>query len=552
MSHVEVSYPHTHVSGVETNMSVNILRRWISTILPLALVLGCSSSSEDKVCIAHETLACTCVDGGSGFQECNSGGDGFKTGCQCSGAQGDASGTDAQSDGTEQAGQGDTEQQGDSGEENRWATADDGSPCDDLDLCTTNDTVFEGVCAGEPKNCDDENPCTNDDCDPSIGFCENVVAALPCDDGDPCTTDDICLEDSSCVGAPLCGTASVCHEGECLDYPTNATVCGEQECGPGDFGAMCGDCDDEKICNSDGKCVSECTVDCEGKMCGPDGCGGFCGTWATGDEACSGLPCGDDGLCVTLEDCVPNCDSDLCGGSSSCAPKSCGSDGCGGSCGICPDDQLCASDSFCDTSCLDLSLCPSLGFETQTLIDWTYTGSAYVVPNLGESKPPEGKAMLHLSTKKNNNGYASKKVLIPEDATGFEVSWRFYSEEFLAWCNSQFQDDFTISLTVGDQPLTVVAHTIKEICPKDQCDDCSGLFPLEPSDIDFDQGEAYRTPWIRSTVSFAETDFPGSIALIEIKISDVGDGIFESHLLVDDLGFVQEASVETASLPVED
>jgi len=197
-----------------------------------------------------------------------------------------------------------------------------------------------------------------------------------------------------------------------------------------------------------------------------------------------------------------------------------------------------------------VALCPSLGFETQTLIDWTYSGSAYVVTSLGEATPPEGKAMLHLSTKKNNNGEANKMVLVPENATGFDVAWRFYSEEFLDWCSSQFQDDFSILLTVGDQPVTVVAHTIKDICPQDKCDGCGGLFPLEPSDTHFDQGGAYRTPWIRSTVSLAGVDFAGKAALIEIKISDVGDGIFESHLLVDDLGFVTEESVETGSAPM--
>lgn len=53
-----------------------------------------------------------------------------------------------------------------------------------------------------------------------------------------------------------------------------------------------------------------CTPSCAGKVCGPDGCGGSCGS-CQANEVCQG------GACL----CVPNCTG-----------RECGSDGCGGTC----------------------------------------------------------------------------------------------------------------------------------------------------------------------------------------------------------------------------
>jgi hypothetical protein len=52
----------------------------------------------------------------------------------------------------------------------------------------------------EPGACDDQNPCTDDDC--VAGFCVNTNNAAPCDDGNPCTADDVCAE-GGCSGVPF-------------------------------------------------------------------------------------------------------------------------------------------------------------------------------------------------------------------------------------------------------------------------------------------------------------------------------------------------------------
>lgn len=58
-----------------------------------------------------------------------------------------------------------------------------------------------------------------------------------------------------------------------------------------------------------------CTPNCDGRQCGPDGCGGSCG-WCAGSMSCQ------DGLCLEVEGCTPACGGKMTGED----------DGCGGVC----------------------------------------------------------------------------------------------------------------------------------------------------------------------------------------------------------------------------
>ena len=75
--------------------------------------------------------------------------------------------------------------------------------CDDGDACTTNDTCVDGVClGGPPPDCNDDNVCTDDSCDPDTG-CVHLNNHDPCDDGDPCTLLDVCDGQGNCVGTDI-------------------------------------------------------------------------------------------------------------------------------------------------------------------------------------------------------------------------------------------------------------------------------------------------------------------------------------------------------------
>ena len=82
-----------------------------------------------------------------------------------------------------------------------------GSPCDDGNVCTTNDTCQTGVCVGgSPLNCDDANACTADTCNPATGCAHSTIV---CNDGNACTA-DTCNPATGCVYTSI-NDASVDH-----------------------------------------------------------------------------------------------------------------------------------------------------------------------------------------------------------------------------------------------------------------------------------------------------------------------------------------------------
>ena len=100
-------------------------------------------------------------------------------------------------------------------------SCDDGNPCTDGDFCQSAQCV-----PGAPTNCDDENDCTVDSCDPGQGCTHNA------DDGAPCVYDvidgvcevdgfcdaEVCVPESNCQCADCnfcvcCGIIQVCLDG---------------------------------------------------------------------------------------------------------------------------------------------------------------------------------------------------------------------------------------------------------------------------------------------------------------------------------------------------
>jgi hypothetical protein len=84
-----------------------------------------------------------------------------------------------------------------------------GSACEDGNLCTTEDVCnASGLCVSEVTlDCDDDNDCTTDTCDPQSG-CNQ----WPKPDGTTCGINNDCLGDAKCVegscsGINLCGDA---------------------------------------------------------------------------------------------------------------------------------------------------------------------------------------------------------------------------------------------------------------------------------------------------------------------------------------------------------
>ena len=138
-------------------------------------------------------------------------------------------------------------------------------PCDDSDVCTTDDLCALGECVpGETVDCDDAELCTDDSCDGQIG-CIQTPNALPCDDGNACTTADGCT-DGSCKSteATECSDAEPCTDDKCdpqtgCVFEPNTAPCDDLDaCTTGDscaagscVGAEAAKCDDDNGCTED-------------------------------------------------------------------------------------------------------------------------------------------------------------------------------------------------------------------------------------------------------------------------------------------------------------
>ncbi len=109
--------------------------------------------------------------------------------------------------------------------------------CDDGNLCTLNDRCEAGKCApGTVAPCGDGNPCTTDSCAPVSGQCahEGKADGVGCDDGNACTTTDRCSS-HQCAGVPKsCDDNKPCTKDSCApatgicghDNEADGTACG--------------------------------------------------------------------------------------------------------------------------------------------------------------------------------------------------------------------------------------------------------------------------------------------------------------------------------------
>ena len=140
--------------------------------------------------------------------------------------------------------------------------------------------------------------------------------------------------------SPVGNSYRVVNEGDGSCY-VKSVLCGNGVCDSVDAGETCGTCPADCTCGAGGVCVDGtcCAQQCDGKECGPDGCGGECGVCA------ANAVCTIDAKCQ----CIPDCKE-----------KECGDDGCGGSCGECQAPLVCDWGGECGPPCV-----PDEVFETK-------------------------------------------------------------------------------------------------------------------------------------------------------------------------------------------
>ncbi len=292
-----------------------------------------------------------------------------------------------------------------------WRYCGDDDGCGGTCGCLSGATCVAGACLTlDAVSADEVSP----DADSPDDLCLGVT----CAQGGVCCFGQCCTRGQACLPGGVCGPPCVpdCSGrtcggdgcgGDCGDCAPNC-LCFDGTCQchttcPGD--ALCGDqccgdqqtcCLDRECCDADQSCVWGpeagiffcCSPRCTGRNCGPDFCGGTCGTCPAGQSCvaglCGGKPLGPvvkcgDGTCSPSETCA-TCKADCgCDANGSCVagvclncPEICTKAGaqcgllqgcnCGACNGLCDDcvNNKCVEDCACRCAKADAS-CGSVG-----------------------------------------------------------------------------------------------------------------------------------------------------------------------------------------------
>ena len=225
-----------------------------------------------------------------------------------------------------------------------FAPGADGDACDDGSACTEKDACKAGACAGAAVVCDDKNPCTIDTCDVAAGCSSKPDDGAKCDDGDACTDTDVCTGGKCGGTAKDCDDKNGCTTDSCDKAAGCKNVNADGACDDGDL------CTTDEACK-DGKCGGGNAADCnDDDPCTTDACNknsGECENTPT-DGACNdGNPCTDNDVC-TKGQCAgvaAVCDDNNACTKDSCDPeKGCVADPLSGPC---DDDNLCTANDAC-------------------------------------------------------------------------------------------------------------------------------------------------------------------------------------------------------------
>lgn len=255
-----------------------------------------------------------------------------------------------------------------------FVSANEGFACDDLDACTVGDKCVEGTCTpGVLANCNDGNPCTDDECAPETG-CVHADNVSPCSDGDVCTVLDQCAEGECFPGEPLiCDDGNVCTDDSCDQQVGCLHIPNLVDCNDGNKCTFADHCKDG-ICRFGGQ------VDCnDSNPCTDDVCNNQGGCLSVANS----LPCDDGNLCTKFDQCgQTQCqpgDDLVCNDGNLCTDDSCAPDlGCvfQPNESNCDDGNLCTEEDHCldgmcqgkvpkqcadDNLCTDDSCDPELG-----------------------------------------------------------------------------------------------------------------------------------------------------------------------------------------------
>lgn len=275
--------------------------------------------------------------------------------------------------------------------------------CVDGSVCTQGDACSGGKCApGKSVDCNDENPCTIDSCNPVSGCAHDAGnAGGTCSDDNVCTFSDGC-KDGKCVGVTgKCDDGNNCTDDSC-DAITGCKFVGNTK--PCSDGTAC----TEKEACSGGKCTGGVSVVCDdGNICSDNTCNPDTGcvfisnnVTCTDGNACTDVDTCNKGNCIAGKSCSDGnlCTLDVCDVKTGCTfttsscddGDACTTDSCNTSTGACShlqapncctDGKVLYSRSFDDGSTTNFSVSNSTGSATK---GWQ------IATNAKQSHTPKG------------------------------------------------------------------------------------------------------------------------------------------------------------------
>lgn len=184
------------------------------------------------------------------------------------------------------------------------------------------------------------------------------------------------------------------------------------------------------------------------------------------------------------------------------------------------------------------------GFEDGIIDPWQRTGDGRVISGLGIERPKEGKFMGIISTGlgyTTTAGSINQRLCVPDYGGTLSFRWNMYSEEWLEYVGSQYQDAFSVSAAVVD-PTTGAVGPFSTLFLK-TIDGLAGQ--VIPADVKFDRLNppsndtvtVYRTTWRIDTLNL--NAYSGKTIVLKFSCTDVGDSIYDSAVLLDDIKFVE-------------
>jgi len=257
----------------------------------------------------------------------------------------------------------------------------DPAQCDDLDPCTEDSCIpATGACGHRPA-CWDGNACTDDTCDADTGACGHV--AMGCDDGNLCTADSCRPSDGTCMNEPVQAAAS-CDD---LNPCTSGDACSNGICA----GVAAIDCADGDPCTVDwcdpdnAMCLHLAGACDDGNPCTIETCDARTGCAHTPVQ--DGTACENGDLCSSGDVCQAGlCAAGVvtrCDDGSACTIDACDPDS--GGCLTLPvgcDDGIPDTIDSCDpaTACLHRPLIPDevgpVRFTDGMTIGWSFSYGA--------------------------------------------------------------------------------------------------------------------------------------------------------------------------------